>query len=57
MTACSSYSCQENSMDRGADRLQSIGLQKSQTELSDWAHTYTHREKMEERECLPTETM
>ena len=44
MTTCSSYSCLENSMDRGAGRLQSIGLQKSQTWLSDWAHTYTQRE-------------
>ena len=29
------YSCLENSMDRGACRLQSMGLQKSWTRLSD----------------------
>ena len=45
------YSCLENSMDRGA--LQAIvhGITKSQTRLSNWAHTHvsthTHKESCE----------
>ena len=34
MATHSSISCLENPMDRGADRLQSMGSQKSQTQLS-----------------------
>ena len=36
------YSCQENSINRGAWRATVHGVTKSQTELSDWAHTHTH---------------
>ena len=33
------YACLENSMDRGAWRATVHGVTKSQTQLSDWAHT------------------
>ena len=35
------YSCQDNSMDRGAWWATVHGVTKNQTWLSDWAHTYT----------------
>ena len=35
------YSCQENSMDRGAWWATVHGVTKSQTPLSDWTHTHT----------------
>ena len=36
------YSCLKNSMDRGAWQATVQGVTKSQTRLSDWAHTHTH---------------
>ena len=35
------YSCLENPMDRGAWRSTVHGVTRSQTRLSNWAHTYT----------------
>ena len=35
------YSCLENPVDRGAWRSMLCGVAKSQTQLSDWAHTHT----------------
>ena len=37
------YSCLENSMDRGAWLAVVHGVSKSQTQLSDWAHTHTEQ--------------
>ena len=39
------YSCLENAMDRGADRLQSMGLQRVRHDRSDLAHTHQNMEK------------
>ena len=36
------YSCLENPTYRGAWRATVLGVAKSQTQLSDWTHTYTH---------------
>ena len=51
------YSCLEKSMDGGAWRAAVHGVTKSQTPLSDWAHTEhmlsrTHQRRRKGRKCL-----
>ena len=50
------YSCMENPMDRGAWRAIIHGITKSQTQLTEHTHAYTHilliQEKAEVREVV-----
>ena len=49
------YSCLENFMERGAWQVTAHGVAKSQTWLSDWAHTHTYpKTKLLQKVCPKT---